>query len=72
MAATATPGLPMVVTTLVRGTSRPAAAPDNTVLLALLAEARRSTRVLYGLTWAAMGFVLGALAVQLWGRWHGL
>ena len=32
--ATATPGLPMVVTTLTRVTSRPAAAPDSTLIAA--------------------------------------
>src|SRR4051812_29701819 len=35
MAATATPGLPIVVTTLTSGTSRPAAAPDSTLMLAV-------------------------------------
>src|SRR5213592_3447378 len=34
IAATATPGLPIVVTTLTRGTSRPAAAPDSTLIAA--------------------------------------
>ncbi len=34
MAATATPGLPMVVTTLTSATSRPAAAPDMTLMAA--------------------------------------
>ncbi|EHR70172.1 2-polyprenylphenol 6-hydroxylase [Burkholderiales bacterium JOSHI_001] len=52
--------------------TRQSAAPDNAVLLALLSEARRSNRLLYGLTWAAMGFVLGVLMVLLWGRWHGM
>src|SRR4051794_19576925 len=35
IAATATPGLPIVVTTFTRGTWRPAAAPDSTLMLAL-------------------------------------
>src|SRR3990167_8567746 len=34
MEATATPGLPMVVTTLVSATSRPAAAPESTRITA--------------------------------------
>src|SRR5512133_1031163 len=34
MAATATPGLPIVVTTFVKGTSRPAAGPDKTLIAA--------------------------------------
>src|SRR5205085_2847499 len=37
IAATATPGLPMVVTTFTSGTSRPAAAPESTLMLALAA-----------------------------------
>src|SRR5205085_5219279 len=36
IAATATPGLPMVVTTLTSGTCRPAAAPESTLMLALI------------------------------------
>src|SRR4051812_45640966 len=36
IAATATPGLPMVVTTFTSGTSRPAAAPDSTLMLAFI------------------------------------
>src|SRR5947208_5419265 len=34
IAATATPGLPIVVTTFTSGTCRPAAAPDSTLMLA--------------------------------------
>src|SRR5215203_5618744 len=34
MAATATPGFPIVVTTFTKGSSRPAAAPESTLMLA--------------------------------------
>ena len=50
IAATATPGLPMVVTTFTSGTSRPAAAPDSTLMLALSAASLVAPRVAPGAT----------------------
>ncbi|MEN9891941.1 MAG: putative ubiquinone biosynthesis protein UbiB [Pseudomonadota bacterium] len=42
--------------------------PDPAVL-ALLAEQRRTNRLIQGLVWAAGGFLAGALAVQILLRW---
>ena len=36
------------------------------VLLALLAEQRRTNRLLSGLVWSALGFVLGVVLVRIW------
>lgn len=39
--------------------------PDRALLQALLAEQRRTNRMLQALGWAAVGFVLGALVVRV-------
>jgi ubiquinone biosynthesis protein len=39
---------------------------DSPVLLALLAEQRRTNRLLTGLGWAAFGFLLGMVLAQAW------
>ena len=55
------PELPRLVQqALLRGRER------DPVALALLVEQRRTNRLLQALLYAAIGFVLGALAVQLW------
>jgi ubiquinone biosynthesis protein len=49
------------------------AEPESPALLALLAEQRRTNRLLQALVYAAIGFVAGILAVRAftqWGRWH--
>jgi ubiquinone biosynthesis protein len=49
------------------------ATPDHQQLLAaLLAEQRRTNRLLAALAWGGAGFVLGAVAVQVLVRLHGL
>jgi len=42
--------------------------PSKALVQALLVEQRRTNRLLQALGWAAMGFVLGALAVQVLSR----
>jgi len=44
--------------------------PDPAVL-ALLAEQRRTNRLLQAVVIGALGFVVGALAMQLWMHWPG-
>jgi ubiquinone biosynthesis protein len=39
---------------------------DPAVLLALLAEQRRTNRLLQGLVWGALGFLLGMVMARLW------
>ena len=39
---------------------------DAPVVLALLAEQRRTNRLLAGLAWAAFGFLLGMVLVRVW------
>ncbi len=41
------------------------------LLAALLAEQRRTNRLLQSLIWGGVGFVLGALVAQFLARWHG-
>jgi ubiquinone biosynthesis protein len=43
---------------------------DPTVLEALLAEQRRTNRMLRGLIYGGVGFVLGVLVMQLITAWH--
>jgi ubiquinone biosynthesis protein len=45
-----------------------AGGPSQALMEALLVEQRRTNRLLQALGWAAMGFVLGALAVQVLSR----
>ena len=40
--------------------------PDGGALLALLAEQRRTNRLLQTLLWAAAGFVVGLLVTRMW------
>ena len=40
-------------------------------LLALLAEQRRTNRLLQGVLWAAVGFVAGLVLMQAASRWWG-
>jgi ubiquinone biosynthesis protein len=42
------------------------AGTSDALLAALLVEQRRTNRLLQGLIWAGLGFVLGAVAVRLW------
>ncbi|UUX96861.1 ubiquinone biosynthesis regulatory protein kinase UbiB [Aquabacterium sp. J223] len=42
------------------------AGTSDALLAALLVEQRRTNRLLQGLIWAGLGFVLGAAAVRLW------
>jgi ubiquinone biosynthesis protein len=58
------PGLPRLVHQALQ--RRPASDP---ALLALLAEQRRTNRLLQGVLVGAVGFLAGALAMQLWLRW---
>ena len=50
---------------------RQGAAPEPAALLALLAEQRRTNRLLQGLIWVAAGFVAGLLVMRLAMRWGG-
>jgi ubiquinone biosynthesis protein len=43
-------------------------APDHAALAALLAEQRRTNRLLYALAWTALGFLLGLLIARLFMR----
>ena len=56
------PELPRLVHQALRQQARPA---DSPALLALLAEQRRTHRLLQTLMWAGLGFVAGLLAVRL-------
>ncbi len=44
---------------------------ENATLAALLAEQRRTNRLLQTVLWAGAGFVAGALVVRLFTLWHG-
>jgi ubiquinone biosynthesis protein len=44
---------------------------ESPALLALLAEQRRTNRLLQGLLWAALGFVAGLVLMQVAARWWG-
>ncbi len=62
------PELPRLLHQALRQQARPAEGP---ALLALLAEQRRTNRLLQGLAWAAVGFVAGLLAVRVLAPWLG-
>jgi ubiquinone biosynthesis protein len=49
----------------------PAERDTAALLTALLAEQRRTNRLLQSLVWGGVGFVLGAVCAQLLARWHG-
>jgi ubiquinone biosynthesis protein len=46
-------------------------ATDPLLLRALLDEQRRTNRLLQGLLWSGLGFLLGLLLTLLMFRWHG-
>ena len=62
------PELPRLVNRALRQQGGPG---DSPALLALLAEQRRTNRLLQVLLWAAAGFVAGALLTRLVLPWHG-
>ncbi len=61
--------LPEMPRLLHRALQRQADPTDNEALLALLAEQRRTNRLLQALVWAGAGFVLGLLLTQLYAHW---
>jgi len=60
------PELPRLLHQALRQQAQPAA---SSALIALLAEQRRTNRLLRGLLWAGVGFVAGLLAVRLLAPW---
>ncbi|MBX3600265.1 MAG: ubiquinone biosynthesis regulatory protein kinase UbiB [Rubrivivax sp.] len=58
--------LPELPRLLHQALQRQAHADEQPALAALLAEQRRTNRLLHGLLWALGGFVLGAVAVRAW------
>ena len=60
------PELPRLLHQALRQQAQPSA---NPALLALLAEQRRTNRLLRGLIWTGVGFVAGLLAVRLMAPW---
>ena len=60
------PELPRLLHQALRQQAQPSASP---ALLALLAEQRRTNRLLRGLIWTGVGFVAGLLAVRLMAPW---
>jgi ubiquinone biosynthesis protein len=56
------PELPRLVHQALQRQSEP---PDNTALLALLAEQRATRRLIQGVLWAAAGFMLGMVVTRL-------
>ncbi len=60
------PELPRLLHQALRQQAQPSASP---ALIALLAEQRRTNRLLQGLVWAGVGFVAGLLAVRLLAPW---
>ena len=60
------PELPRLMHQALQQQAKPpaAASKDASVLLALLAEQRRTNRLLQALVWGAFGFVLGAIVVR--------
>jgi ubiquinone biosynthesis protein len=62
------PQLPRLVHQALARTAHPA---DSATLAALLAEQRRTNRLLQGLLWAGTGFVAGALLALVLGGWPG-
>ena len=60
------PELPRLLHQALRQQAQPSASP---ALMALLAEQRRTNRLLRGLIWTGVGFVAGLLAVRLMAPW---
>jgi ubiquinone biosynthesis protein len=63
------PELPRLVHDALAARAAPAA--DSPALLALLAEQRRTNRLLQGLLWAVVGFVVGMLVTRFFFGWSG-
>jgi len=63
--------LPELPRLLHRALQQHAAPRDSAALLALLAEQRRTNRLLQAVLWAAVGFVAGLLLTQAAVRWWG-
>ncbi|MDP1648654.1 MAG: ubiquinone biosynthesis regulatory protein kinase UbiB [Rubrivivax sp.] len=63
--------LPELPRLLHRALQRQAAPRESAALLALLAEQRRTNRLLQAVLWAALGFVAGLLLTQAAVRWWG-
>ncbi len=63
--------LPELPRLLHQGLSRVAEPRDSPALLALLAEQRRTNRLLQGALWTGAGFVGGLLAMRLWLHFGG-
>jgi ubiquinone biosynthesis protein len=62
------PELPRLLHQALQSPNR--AATESSALLALLAEQRRTNRMLQALVWSAAGFVLGAVVVRAVLTWH--
>jgi ubiquinone biosynthesis protein len=63
------PELPRLVHDALAARAAPAA--DSPALLALLAEQRATRRLLQGVIWSAVGFVLGAVVVRVLTHMNG-
>jgi ubiquinone biosynthesis protein len=63
--------LPQLPRLLHRALQRVGEPGDNAALLALLAEQRRTNRLLQGLLWALVGFVVGVLLTRFFVGWPG-
>ena len=63
--------LPELPRLLHRALQQQAAPRESAALLALLAEQRRTNRLLQAVLWAAVGFVAGLLLTQVAVRWWG-
>jgi ubiquinone biosynthesis protein len=60
------PELPRLIHRALRGPSR----SEPRLIEALLVEQRRTNRLLQGIAYGGIGFVLGVLALQVWLRWQ--
>jgi ubiquinone biosynthesis protein len=63
------PELPRLLHDALQQRQRPAAGAERGLLEALLAEQRRTNRLLQRLGWAALGFLLGVLSSRVWLLW---
>lgn len=62
------PELPRLVHQALAAQARP---KDSPLLAELVAEQRRTNRLLRALVWGLLGFVTGLAAMQAWLHWHG-